>query len=105
MNLKSFKAKRLSDSTTDYGKALKVIEKLVEPIDPVEGDTITVTEEELGVPVTEELRQKVEDYLTDKYRPEEGTEEYDAWEWHGEGTQTGVEIVDGALEIEIWFNA
>ena len=104
MNLKGIKSKKVSDSIDNLDKVLKVIESYVDPIDPIEGGNVTITEDEIGVPITEELRDKVDEYLTEKFIPEEGTEEYDEWEFDGLGSQVSVELVDGHLEIEVWYN-
>lgn len=94
----------VSDSKDNLDKVLKVIESYVDPIDPVEGGSVTITEDEIGVPITEELRAKVAEYLTKKFIPKEGTKEYAAWEFDGYGPQVSVELVDGNLEIEVWYN-
>lgn len=104
MNLKEINLRRVSDSSENLDGVMSKIEELVKDLDPVEGGSISISEEEIGVPITEELRDKVEEYLIDKFMPEEGTEEYDEWEWEGAGAQVSVDLIDGVLEIEVWDN-
>lgn len=104
MNLKEIKLKKVSDASENYDAIMSKIDEFVQDLDPVEGGSVSISEDDLGVPITEELTYKVEEYLTEKYMPEEGTEEYAEWEWKGGGTQVSVDLVDGVLEIEVWDN-